>query len=467
MINTHRARCFRSLHCVWGQVLFALALGMAIAGCSPVSCPEDHHVEVQGQCVLGEDTECTEGAEQVCGSDVGVCVSGTQTCGGDGAWGECIGAVGPVAETCDGEDNDCDGLVDNGDVLSKRSPDSFLYESSVARLHDGFLLIGTNAKNSEWYTEVERRGLDGQLENAFALRDTPDSFWGSLELASDMQGTKIYAVFSSVNTSTLQLSLIDSSARQPVELKTEATTIPVNEQLGALSYRGLAFTGDGNNAVVIGYNATNDLSVVTFDDSSGVSDPKLIATALSSAKLFSLQASSTGTPWLSYSRTGSQVHLGRLNVNDATVALGRIFTASQVAFAEDDQGRIGVLLVDSDAAAKFSVLDAVTLQCVSGLACDVSVGATDEDVISAAIAYRPGVWGLAVGYETYSNPDPPPERAATLFMLSERGDTIDEPVAFGHSGAVDVVASGLSFAATTTYQDFIVFVSATTFVGCW
>src|SRR5262249_50769351 len=45
---------------------------------------------------------------------VGACVRGTQTCSG-GAWGECSGAVMPVAEACDTLDNDCDGKVDNGD----------------------------------------------------------------------------------------------------------------------------------------------------------------------------------------------------------------------------------------------------------------------------------------------------------------------------------------------------------------
>jgi len=57
---------------------------------------------------------------QACGSDVGECVSGTQTCA-SGAWGICEGEVGPAVEspeagTCaDGKDNDCDGLTDDND----------------------------------------------------------------------------------------------------------------------------------------------------------------------------------------------------------------------------------------------------------------------------------------------------------------------------------------------------------------
>ena len=55
--------------------------------------------------------ECLDGMVQECGSDVGECQSGTQTCEPTGFWGVCVGEVGPVAEVCDGLDNDCDGSV--------------------------------------------------------------------------------------------------------------------------------------------------------------------------------------------------------------------------------------------------------------------------------------------------------------------------------------------------------------------
>jgi len=63
---------------------------------------------------------CTEGATEPCYSgppetmDVGTCVSGTRTCTG-GVWGPCIGEILPQAEECDGADNDCNGIPDDGD----------------------------------------------------------------------------------------------------------------------------------------------------------------------------------------------------------------------------------------------------------------------------------------------------------------------------------------------------------------
>ena len=63
--------------------------------------------------LVDEGCPCSDGERLPCGTDVGACQPGTQECDG-GVWGACVGGVRPAQETCDGEDNDCDGKTDEG-----------------------------------------------------------------------------------------------------------------------------------------------------------------------------------------------------------------------------------------------------------------------------------------------------------------------------------------------------------------
>jgi hypothetical protein len=56
---------------------------------------------------------CAEGMTEPCGSDVGACKPGTQTCH-DNMFGMCEGAIGPSQEICNGIDDNCNGQVDEG-----------------------------------------------------------------------------------------------------------------------------------------------------------------------------------------------------------------------------------------------------------------------------------------------------------------------------------------------------------------
>lgn len=66
-------------------------------------------------CEPGETRACYTGPSNT--ENVGICTGGTERCGVDGTWdGVCDGEVLPEAsESCDGEDNDCNGSVDDGD----------------------------------------------------------------------------------------------------------------------------------------------------------------------------------------------------------------------------------------------------------------------------------------------------------------------------------------------------------------
>jgi len=64
---------------------------------------------LDNDCDTSTDEDVPE-AGQPCGTDEGACVQGSYACIAGVL--ECQGQIGPIAETCDGADNDCDGLVD-------------------------------------------------------------------------------------------------------------------------------------------------------------------------------------------------------------------------------------------------------------------------------------------------------------------------------------------------------------------
>jgi streptogramin lyase len=62
-------------------------------------------------CLAGSRRECYAGAESTLG--LGLCSAGRQTCP-TGRWTACEGEVLPQVEACDGKDDDCDGIADEG-----------------------------------------------------------------------------------------------------------------------------------------------------------------------------------------------------------------------------------------------------------------------------------------------------------------------------------------------------------------
>lgn len=62
--------------------------------------------------LLDPGCDCTVGSTRPCGLAIGECMMGTQICVG-GTWGGCDGR-GPTTEVCNGLDDDCDGMMDEG-----------------------------------------------------------------------------------------------------------------------------------------------------------------------------------------------------------------------------------------------------------------------------------------------------------------------------------------------------------------
>ncbi len=107
---------------------------------------------------------------------MGICRAGTQTCdlapdGTTSAWGACSGAVLPGAEACNGVDDDCDGLVDDGCACvpgsSRACYDGTAITRGVGLCRDGSQLCvaGAGGVGSAWGTCVGWTGPVAELCN--------------------------------------------------------------------------------------------------------------------------------------------------------------------------------------------------------------------------------------------------------------------------------------------------------------
>jgi hypothetical protein len=113
-----KARSMASSRVGRGWVLVVLGLGGAAAG-SASACGARTELGVESftggaPTTTTTTTGCVEGATMPCGSDVGACMYGTQTCH-DGVFGACVGGVGPRPEACTGLDENCNGTVNDCD----------------------------------------------------------------------------------------------------------------------------------------------------------------------------------------------------------------------------------------------------------------------------------------------------------------------------------------------------------------
>jgi hypothetical protein len=84
------------------------------SSCDGARMPEDevcNGLDDDCDMLTDEGCECLDGQFEACGTDVGECSMGSRHCV-RGRWSPCEGEVPPAAERCDGRDNDCDGQFD-------------------------------------------------------------------------------------------------------------------------------------------------------------------------------------------------------------------------------------------------------------------------------------------------------------------------------------------------------------------
>ena len=125
------------------------------------------------------DCECEDGNTQACGKSTGVCEQGTQTCT-DNSWGACEGSVETSPETCDGQDNDCDGDTDEG-VTRDCSLQKGVCQGATTTCTNGSFATcdssqyGPNYQKKEMSVDGTDNDCDGIVDNVVAT----EQFGGS------------------------------------------------------------------------------------------------------------------------------------------------------------------------------------------------------------------------------------------------------------------------------------------------
>lgn len=113
---------------------------------------------------------CADGDVQPCGTDIGECIAGVQTCN-SGGWGVCSGTA-PQPERCDNRDNDCDGLTDEG-LEADQAPDTCALAQELGGLPDNVeggsrvTVIGNlwPPDDEDWYKVTANDDVNEDLED--------------------------------------------------------------------------------------------------------------------------------------------------------------------------------------------------------------------------------------------------------------------------------------------------------------
>ncbi len=186
--------------------------------------------------------DCTPGDEQVCGGGRGECRAGARRCLDTRIWGACLGEVRPSAEVCDGKDNDCDGFIDEDVIDAPACPLSqgVCAQTSQQCLDGGYVDTCGPATYGPAYEVSEQTcdGLDNDCDGVVDART-------AVRLATDVNAWTVealdtgYLLFTTVvGTPAITVQELDAQLRPVGSARSLLTGVEVS------TFRTRAAAGD-------------------------------------------------------------------------------------------------------------------------------------------------------------------------------------------------------------------------------
>ena len=472
-------------------ILFAM-LAALLPGCGDVGCP-DSFVDADGVCVKrppadpnpnpaptaercdGVDNDLDDGVDEdwpelgkPCGEAAGIgeCVAGAFVCTDDGAGTVCEGAVGPTAEVCDGKDNDCDGVPDNGPdevcdgedndcdglvdegVLAVKKESVFRGLGSVAAVDGGFAVAWLFNEQLRIETYDEAGSKTGHFDSIPTTADV--AFIDSDANQGDFYITwgkyQYHAALASIDASLVPV-IVDSrqlheSWDQPVDISLGTFDPPFHPRVAASPPR------------LVGYRDLVTFAIVPLDGGlvALTQEPTLVG-AFPYAAAF--DAAGLWTSW----EDGDNIR-GALLRDDGSLTVEIDIGRGDEPSLAVSREALGVASV-FDGGVRLAELDGFTLQCKAGLYCNASLSAdellgTAEGPTALAFNERSDSWFVAVGRQIIVVGRD--NGSAVVNQLDQRLELASAP------NRIDVAVSGDTAAVMQSTRDGD---SALTFLGCF